>query len=189
MGRRDWWKNFKSNDGRKLVWTIFWNICKNNARLLGSVVAKEWEDWELLVQQQRQRPCSEPGRRSPDVSNIATDCQKNRYPSFISCPYNLRWRAWNYVSSVWRNDALRSCPKQTVSTVCYEINTSWYPVLPKLVSYICEHWRLIAYYLYQNCGYWSVFVEVIWKYNRGPVFLNHSVVTVCLLVCPSRACF
>jgi len=30
-------------------------------------------------------------------------------------------------------------------------------------------------YVYQNCGYWSVFVEVIWKYNRGPSFLNHSV--------------
>ena len=58
-----WWKKTTLND--------FWNICKNNVRLLGSVVV---EDWELLVQQQ---------------SNITTDCQKNRYPSFISCPYNF----------------------------------------------------------------------------------------------------
>jgi len=100
MERRDWWKNFRQNDGRRLLWTSFWNICKNNARLLGCVVA---EDWELLVQQQTSETSTTyPGRRSPDASNIATACQKNRYPSFISCPYNVRWLAWNYVSSVWK---------------------------------------------------------------------------------------
>jgi len=78
----------------------------------------------------------------------------------------------NYVSSVWRNDVRGNCPKQTVSTVCYNTNLSWYPVSSKLVSYTREHWRLIAYYLYQNCEYWSVFVEVIWKYNRGPGFFG-----------------
>ena len=45
---------------------------------------------------------------------------------------------------VKKNDAYRSCPKQTVSTVCYKINPSWYPVSSKLVSYTHEHWRLIA---------------------------------------------
>jgi len=69
------------------------------------------------------------------------------------------------------NDARRSCPKQIVSTVCYKINLSWYPVSSKLASYTCEHRRLIAYSVYQkNCVYWSIFVEVIWKYHRGSVF-------------------
>jgi len=71
-----------------------------------------------------------------------------------------------YVSSLWQSDARRNCPKQTVSTICYKINLSWYPGSSKLVSYTCEHWRLIAYYQYQK----SVFVEVIWKYNRDLFF-------------------
>ena len=182
MKRRDWWKNFWQNDGRRLLWTIFWNIYKNYARLLGSVVA---EDWKLLVRYSRkhqrlQQPCSEPGRRSPDVSNIATDCQKkNRYPSFISCPYNLTWDDLREITPqvCEKNDARRSypTPKQTVSIVCYKINLSWYRVSSKLASYTCERWRLIACSVCQNCGYWSVFVEVIWKYNRGPVFFGTTV--------------
>ena len=99
--------------------------------------------------QQHQRPGSEPGRLSPDASNIATDCQKNRYPSFISCLYNSRQLT---SSGVWKNDARRSCPKpkQILSTVCYKINLSWYPVSWKLASYTWEHWRLIAYSVYQK---------------------------------------
>jgi len=41
-------------------------------------------------------------------------------------------------------------PKQTVSTVCYKINLSWYPVSLKLASYKWEYWRLIAYSVYQK---------------------------------------
>ena len=57
-----------------------------------------------------------------------------------------------------KNDARRSSQKQTVSTVPYKINLSWYPVSSKLVSYTCEHWRRIVYYMYQNCGYHDVAV-------------------------------
>ena len=39
-------------------------------------------------------------------------------------------------------------------------------------------WTLKTHALFiictKNCGYFSVFVEVIWKYNRGPVFFSHS---------------
>ena len=124
--------------------------------------------------QQRQRPYSEPGRRSPDASNIATDCQKNRYPSFISCPYNSRQLT---SSSVWKNDAHRSCPKpkQIVSTVCYKINLSLYPVSSKLAITYVNIKESLHILCTKNCGYWSVFVEVIWKYNSGPVILNCSV--------------
>jgi len=117
----------KKNDGRRvrLFRTIFWNSRKNNVRMLGSAVA---EDRELLVQQQTsatssQRPYSETGRRSLDASNIATDCQKNKCPSFISPRYISRRLT---SSSVRKNDARRSYPKpkQIVSTVCYKINLS-----------------------------------------------------------------
>ena len=33
---------------------------------------------------------------------------------------------------------------QIVSTVCYKINLSWYPVSSELASYTCEHWKFIA---------------------------------------------
>jgi len=126
------------------------------------------EAWERKTENfsySSNRPCSEPGRHSADVSNIVADCQKNRCPSLISCPYNLRWLAWNNVSSVWRNDVRRSCPKQTVSlsTVCYKINLTWYPVSSKLVSYTCEHWRLIVYYLYQKL--W-ILISICWSYLK-----------------------
>jgi len=149
------------------------------------------EDWELLVQQQtsqtsrHQRPCSEPGRRSPDMSNIATDCQKNRYPSFISCPYN--WRRLTSQVCAWRNDAHWNCPKQTASTICYKINLSWYPISSKLAIYRCEHYRLVACSLYKKLCTLSVFVEVIWKYNRRPVFLNHSVHSF-VVYCSNYSC-
>jgi len=74
--------------------------------------------------QRRQRPCSEPGRRSPDASNIATDCQKNRYPSFISRPYNLRRLMSSNVWKTTRAGAVKK-RKKIVSTVCYKINLSW----------------------------------------------------------------
>jgi len=81
------------------------------------------EDRELLVQQQTSATSMTlfwAKKRFPDASNIATDCQNNRYPSFISCPYNSR-RLMS--SSVWKNDACRSCPKpkQIVSTVSIKL--------------------------------------------------------------------
>jgi len=120
------------------------------------------------------------------ASPISTKQRKAFYPHGTVCMLLLKVRFSNngdrnYVSSVWQNDARRNCPKQSVLTVCYKINLSWYPVSSKLIRYTCEYWRLIAYSVYQNCGYWSVFVEVIWKYNRVPFFLNHSVVINVLL--------
>ena len=76
----------EQSDERRVLWTIFLNICKNNVRLLGSVVA---EDSKLLVQQQTSATSTTlfwARKALPDASYIATDCQKNRYPSFISCP-------------------------------------------------------------------------------------------------------
>ena len=35
--------------------------------------------------------------------------------------------------------------------------------------------------LYKNYWYRPIFTEVIWKFRRGPAFLNHSVVTAKLL--------
>ena len=49
MERRDWWKFSDKMMEEDYFERFFWNICKNNARLLGSVVE---EDWEHLVQQQ-----------------------------------------------------------------------------------------------------------------------------------------
>jgi len=39
-------KEFPTKGWKKSTLNVFLNICKNNARLLGSVVA---EDWELLI--------------------------------------------------------------------------------------------------------------------------------------------
>jgi len=71
-----------------------------------------------------------------------------------------------------KNDARRSCPKpkQIVSTVCYKTDLSWYPVSPKLAITHVNIGDSLLILSIKNCGYWSVFVEVIWKYNRGPVF-------------------
>jgi len=33
---------------------------------------------------------------------------------------------------------------------CYGINHSWYPILSKLRSYKCEHWRLFVDFPYKN---------------------------------------
>ena len=48
---------------------------------------------------------------------------------------DLRLQVWE------KNDAHRSYskPKQIVSTFCYKINLSWYPVSSKLASYTWEH--------------------------------------------------
>jgi len=43
----------------------------------------------------------------------------------------------------------------------YGINVSWYPVLSKLASYKCEHWRLFIDFLYDKYYYWPISVEVI----------------------------
>jgi len=39
------------------------------------------------------------------------------------------------LATAMNSDERWSCPKQTVSTVCYKIDLSWYPVSSKLVSY------------------------------------------------------
>jgi len=61
-----------------------------------------------------------------------------------------------------KNEARSSCPKpkQIVSTVCYKINLSWYPVSSKLeVTHgnIGDALRILCS---KNCGYWLVFVEL-----------------------------
>jgi len=80
-------------------------------------------------------------------------------------------------SSVWKKWRAHelSETEQIVSTICYKINLSWHPVSSKLSNYTCEHRTLIVYSVYRKLIL-IVFIEVIWKYNKDPVFLNHSVV-------------
>ena len=90
MERRNWQKNFRQNDGRRLLWTIFLKHLKEhctNARKCGSVRPRTSQ---TAANTSDVNDLSQTGRRSPDVSNIVTDCQKNRYPLFVSCPYNSR---------------------------------------------------------------------------------------------------
>ena len=142
---------------------FFKNIWKNSVRMLGSAIS---EDSELF----EQRPCSDPGRRSPDASNIVTDCQKNRYPSFISCPYNLRrLMSSNVRRKTSRAGALRNRSKlyQPFAIKLTEAGTLFHQNSQVTRVNIRDSLHILCT---KNCGHWSVFVEVIWKYNRGPVF-------------------
>jgi len=107
MERRDWWKNLRQNDERRLFWTIFWNIWKNNVRMLA-------EDRELFIQQQTSATSTTLFRARkalPDASNIVTNFQKNRYTSFISCLYNLRRLSSSSVWKTMRAGAVRNRSK------------------------------------------------------------------------------
>jgi len=162
MERRDWWKNFWRNDERRLLWTIFFKTFERTMYKCSEVRQQKTQNFLYSSKQQRrQRPWFVPGRRSPDASNIVTYFQKNRYQSFVSCPYNSRRLT---SSSVWKNDTCRSCrkPKQILSTV-YEINLSWYPVSWKLACYTCEHRRHIAYFVYQEL--W-ILISISWSHLK-----------------------
>ena len=63
-----------------------------------------------------------------------------------------------------------------IVNACYEISLTWYPISSKLAIYICEHWRLIVYAVYQKL--W-ILISICWSYLKilqWSVFLNHSVV-------------
>jgi len=42
----------------------------------------------------------------------------------------------------------------------------------KFLGYIYKHWRLFIDST-KNCWYWPIFMEIIWKYIRGPIY-HHS---------------
>jgi len=130
--RRDWWKNFVRNDGR-LLWPIFLNICKNNVRLLGSEVAKVRK---LLLQQLTY------------ASNIVTDCQKIRFPSFISRPYNSR-RLKLRLKCV-KNNACRSCSTHQLFSIFHQNSQVTHVNIGDLLLIICAKIVDIDQYLLKS---------------------------------------
>jgi len=51
-----------------------------------------------------------------------------------------------------------------------ELNLSWYPVLSKFSSYICEYSRFFEHSLNQKLLILTNFVKFIWKCSRGLIF-------------------
>jgi len=64
--------------------------------------------------------------------------------------------------------------RSVVSTVCYKINLSWYPVSSKVVSYTCEHRRLLLIICTKIVDI-DQYLLKLFENITGVRFFNHSV--------------
>jgi len=159
MERIDWWKNFRQNDGKILLWTIFLNICKNNGQLLRSVVAENVRTSHTAATNLLPRQEGAP-QTYLTWRQIASKTITHRSSDVCITWDDLREITSQLCEETTRTGTVRS---KLYQLFAIKINLSWYPVLSKLVSYTCEHRRLTAYYQYQKL---RILISICWSYLK-----------------------